>query len=187
MNILTSFRSCFGDKNTRQGGFTLIDSLIVIMILGILGMIMIPRFSTVIAETKLNEAAAELVSGLQYAGNLAVIHQRPFGIKADVAGNWFRVFDNQYKTDPAPHHDGDPPVDAYGVVLNTFDKKWYEMDFDTLGNYEGVAITTIPAGDEVHFYPDGHSGETDSIFVLSLTEEQRTIIIDGFTGRITVN
>jgi len=46
------------------------------------------------------------------------MYQRPFGLETDAEGNWLRLFDERYKTDPNPHHEGDPPVDAYGVVLN---------------------------------------------------------------------
>jgi prepilin-type N-terminal cleavage/methylation domain-containing protein len=176
-----------GGEDIRQQGFSLIELLIVIMLIGIIGLIVQPQFSSMVSKTRLNEAAGELVSGLQFAANLAVTHQRPFGVKASAVENWFRVFDEQYKLDPNPHHNGDPPVDAYGVVLNPFDKKWYEKDFNTMGNYVGVKIASAPAGDETLFYPDGHSGITDSTYVLECAGKQKTIKIDGFTGRIWVN
>jgi len=138
-------------------------------------------------EAKLNEAAGELVSGLQYTGNLAVQYQRPFGFEANVSGNWFKVFDYQYKTDSNPHHDYDPPVDAYGLVLNPVDKKWYQKDYDDMKTYEGVSITSVPAGGEIRFFPDGHSSSSDSTFVLSFDGDQRTITVNGTTGRVTVN
>ena len=138
-------------------------------------------------EAKLNEAAGELVSGLQYAGNLAVQYQRPFGFEANVAGNWFKVFDYQYKTDSDPHHDYDPPVDVYGVILNPVDKKWYWKDYDDMETYKGVSITSVPAGGEIRFFPDGHSSSSDHTFVLSLDNDQRTITVNGTTGRVTVN
>ena len=142
--------------------------LLVVVILGILGMIVIPQFHSVVTEARLNEATGELVSGLQYAGSLAVQHQRPFGLMADVDENWFKVFDYQYKTDPNPHHDSEPPVDVYGVVLNPLDKKWYTKDFDTMTTYDGVHINSVPAGGEIRFYPDGHSSSSDNTFVLDL-------------------
>jgi len=165
-------------------GFTLIDLLLVIMILGVLGMMAGPLFNSLITETKLNEAAGELVSGLQYAGNLAVQHQRPFGLMADVDGNWFRVFDYQYKDDPNPYHDNVPPVDAYGVVLNPIDKQWYIKDFDTIKNYAGIDIASAPAGGEIRFFPDGHSWSSDNTFVLNYGNRQRTVTVDGTTGRV---
>ena len=170
----------------KEKGFTLIDLLLVVMILGIAGMILAPQFNTMLDEAKLNEATGELVSGLQYAQNLAVRHQRPFGVLADTDGNWFNVFDSQYKDDSNPHPAADPPVNAYGVVLHPMDKNWYLTDFDTMETYSGVSLSTIPAGGEIRFYPDGHSSSSSGTFVLSLAKRQKTIIVDGVTGRVSV-
>jgi len=165
-------------------GFTLFDLLIVVLILGIIGTVTTPHFKGIITETKLNEATTELVSGLQYAQNLAVEYQRPFGLKADVPANWFRVFDDQYKVDPNPHHGSDPPADAYGVVLNPLSKTWYVTTYDSI--YQGVKISAVPTGGEIRFYPDGHSAAADNTFSISLATAQRTITVNGITGRISV-
>ena len=172
-----------GNKNI---GFSLLDLLLVIMIIGVFGMIAIPQFHSIVSETKLNEAAGEMVSALQYTRNLAVRYQRPFGLKASTASNGFSVFDNQYKTDPNPHHDADPPVTAKGVIFHPLEKKWYEKDFDDLEHYDGVKITSVPAGNNILFYPDGHSSETDSNFILSFAGDSRNIMVNGSTGRVSV-
>jgi Tfp pilus assembly protein FimT len=139
-------------------------------------------------ERKLNEATGELVAGLQYAGNLAVKHKRPFGLMADVDGNWFMVFDTDPTPDDVPpaRPNNLPPVDADGVVLNPVDKKWYRKDFETMNTYAGVSISSVPPGGAVRFYPDGHSSSTDNTFVINLTGNQRTVTINGITGRISV-
>jgi Tfp pilus assembly protein FimT len=169
-------------------GVILLDLLIVAIILAIMGMIAIPLFSSFIADNKLEGSTGELVTGLQYAGNLAVQYQRPFAVSADVAGNWFKVFDMS----PAPNStpparpDNIPPVDENGVVLNPFDKTWYVMDFDTIDLYRGVKIVSVPSGGTVQFYPDGHSGIVDSVFSISYGGKQKTITVNGTTGLITV-
>jgi Tfp pilus assembly protein FimT len=169
-------------------GVILLDLLIVAIILAILGMVAIPLFSSFIADNKLEGSAGELVAGLQYAGNLAVQYQRPFGLSADVAGNWFKVFDTSPSPNPTPpaRPDNIPPVDENGVVLNPFDKTWYVRDFDTMDIYKGVQITSIPSGGTVQFYPDGHSGVIDSVFSISYGGKQKTITVNGTTGLITV-
>lgn len=178
-----------GIQSRRPGGFTLLDSLIVIVILGIIGMIVIPQFQGLVQETRLNEAAAEIVSGMQYAGNLAVRYRRPFGFQADAAGHWFKIYDNRYVNDNNPHTSDDPPVTAYGVVLNPLDKSWYIRDFATIGNYRDVTFAIKREGVPIAlivFYPDGHSAASDTTVTVSLGAAQRTITVAGATGRISV-
>lgn len=167
-------------EKRRRSGFTLLDSLIVIVILGIIGMIIIPQFHGLIRETQLNEAATELVSGMQYAGNLAVRYRRPFGFRADAAGRWFRIYDNRYAGDASAHTDQDPPVTAYGVVLNPLDKSWYIRNFADMENYRAVTFTDAT----IVFYPDGHSASSDTTVTVGLGSRQKTITVDGTTGRI---
>ena len=170
----------------KKAGFTLVDLLIVILILGIVGMAVSPQFHTMAAASKLNEATAELVDGLHYARNLAIQYQRPFGLYADVHLNTFTVFDLQHRWDFSPHHDCEPPVAPFGVVLNPVDKTWYVKHLSSL--HDGVSIDSVPAGGGyITFYPDGHSNFSDSTFVLGLGAEQRTITVSGTTGRVSVN
>lgn len=165
-----------------QHGLTLMDSMLVVLILGIVALAGMPEFNRMINGARLDEAAAELISGLHYTRSLAVEHQRPFGLRADVSGNWFAVFDGRYRSDPAAHGDAVPPVGAYGVVFHPLSKMPYTKDLDTI--YGGVQIATVPAGGEIRFYPDGHCSEAASRFVIQLGDKQRIISVDGMTGRI---
>jgi type II secretion system protein H len=173
------------ETRKRQKGFTLLDMLIVIAILGIIGMAVIPQLQGMIQETRLTEAAAEIVSGMQYAGNLAVRYRRPFGFQANAADHWFSIYDNRYAEDANTHYDQDPPTTAKGVVLNPISKSWYQHDFDDMENYRGVTFTITP-NDKIVFYPDGHSDGSDTTVTMSLGGRQRTITVDGATGRISV-
>jgi Tfp pilus assembly protein FimT len=166
----------------KKAGFTLLDSLIVIVILGIIGMIIIPEFQGMVQETRLSEAAAEIVSGMQYAGNLAVRYRRPFGFQADAAGRLFKIFDNRYAADATAHTADDPPVTTYGVVLNPLDKSWYIRNFADMENYRAVTFTSA----QIIFYPDGHSASSDTTVTVGLGSRQKTITVDGMTGRISV-
>lgn len=169
-------------RQSGQRGFTFLDSLIVIAILGIVALTVIPQFQGMVQESQLNEAAAEIVSGMQYAGNLAVRYRRPFGFQADAAGHWFKIYDNRYAADADAHTDADPPVTAYGVVLNPLDKSWYLHDFDDMENYRAITFTSA----QIVFYPDGHSAASNTTVTMGLGGRQRTITVDGATGRVTV-
>lgn len=169
-------------RGSGRQGFTLLDTLIVVAILGIVGMVAIPAIQGMLRETRLNEATAELVSALQYAGSLAVRHQRPFGFQADASGRWYKVYDNRYAADAAAYPTASPPVTAYGVVLNPLDKSWYQRNFTSTDHYRAVTFTSA----QLLFYPDGHSGASNTVCTVSLGGVQRTITVDGSTGRVSV-
>ncbi len=172
----------------EKRGFTLLDLIMVILIIGVLGAIVVPQYFSLTNEAKLDGAAAELVSALQYAGNLAVQYQRPFGVKASVADNSLSVFDTAPKPNAVPPAQPNnlPPVDADATVLNPLDKAWYCRNFNTLDSFRGIKIAAVPAGGEVRFYPDGHSGAADSLFTVTYADRQKTVTVNGTTGQITV-
>jgi prepilin-type N-terminal cleavage/methylation domain-containing protein len=171
---------------TDQRGFSLIDLVMVIIILGILSTIAIPQLHSMISESKLNGATGEVVSALQYAQSLAVKHQRVFGVRLIPNDNAISVIDYRYRDDATAHMDADPPVEKNGIVFNPFDKNPFLRDFDNLKEYEGVQVT-FPSGVEyVCFYADGHSSDTDRTISLSFEQGRRTVTVDGTIGRITV-
>jgi len=180
----------------RKAGFTLFDSLIVIAILGIVGMAIIPQFQGMVQETRLNEAAAEIISGMQYAGSLAVRYRRPFGFQADATGTsrLFKIFDNRYYTNTVVCTDDtkdDPLMNVDCVVLNPLDKDWYIRDFAAMENYREITFAIKRKTDDVLipfivFYPDGHSAASNTTVTVSLGGRERKIEVDGATGRINV-
>ena len=164
----------------RVGGFTLIDTLIIVAIIAILAMLAVPALQSLIADTRLNAAAGELLSGLGYAADLAVIHQRPFGVRASAGSMSFSVFDARYRNDSSAHTAEGPPTTAFGVVLNPIDKKWYSRDLD------GVVISVAPTAGEVLFYPNGNCSGPSNTLVVTYGGDTRTVSVNGVTGRITV-
>ena len=190
-------------------GFTLLEILLVLLILGIVGMATMPQFSAMVSEAKLNGAATELVTALEYAKSLAVRYQKPFDVRAyrhdysTAKANQFVVRDVQYIGDTGMHLDAVPPVYTYGCVFNPLDKKPYIIDFNDIQaalvgvitpirQYEGVDIVSVPGGGTdgiVRFYPDGHCSDPAgpaNTYVLSYAGSQKTITVEGATGRITV-
>jgi len=183
-------------------GFTLLDLIIVVMILGVMSMLILPQIGSMANQSKLDSAAWELVSAFQYAQTMAIEYQRPFQVKVFRASsrNQFSVKDHQSESDASAYPGSDPPLYTYGRIYHPVDKKPYIIDFDdvesgvagevsTREEFRGVTIDSVPGGGddaEIVFYPDGHSGNSDSEAVVSLGSETRTITVDGFTGKVTV-
>ena len=194
-------------KRSFQQGFTLIDLLIVLLIIGVIGTLLAPQLHSILTETKLNGAAGELVSALEYTRSLAIEYQRPFMLRVygydhtDDKANAFTVKDTISTLDDEIHLDADPPLYSFKRVFHPLDKKPYFIDFDRVNEplegvidpkyeYEGVIIQSVPGGGTtalLKFYPDGHSSDTDSSFTLDLRGVQKTITVDGITGNISVH
>ncbi|MDP2644245.1 MAG: hypothetical protein Q8P24_04850 [Desulfobacterales bacterium] len=195
-NLRRDFKELPKSDRSPVEGFTLLDMLLVIMILGIVGMAVIPQFGEMANDSKLKGAALELVSALDYAKNLAITHQRPFSVQVftKASKNQFAVIDHTSGLDDNVHPEATPPLYTFRRVYNPSDKIPYIIDFDTPTDgatarpeYEGVSIVSVPGGGANHtivFYPDGHSSNTDSSYALSLGNLTRTIIVQGTTGRI---
>ena len=114
--------------------------------------------------------------------------------------NQFLIKDHTSSLNDNEHPDADPPLYTYKRVYNPIDKKPYIIDFDDLQpalagdispreEYRGVTIDSVPGGGtdgSIYFYSDGHTGNSDSVVVMSLGSETKTITIDSLTGRASV-
>lgn len=155
-------------------GFTLLELLLVVLILGILGLAVSPSLMSVVSEERLKAGAGQLADALAYARVLAVEHERPFGVKIDVDGNRFRVF--------RVLEDG-----SEETVLHPLAKDQYTRDFDESATASGVEMTVGPAGGGILFYPGGHTSfDTDQTISLSSGRYSLDVVIRAGTGRIVI-
>jgi prepilin-type N-terminal cleavage/methylation domain-containing protein len=177
-----------GRLTSNRNGFTLIEILIIVMILGILAMAGVPALTSFLGYSKLSSASRIMVAAIETTASLSIRYKRPFQFEADTNTNSFQIIDT------APYPDDTsgtirlnnlPPVNGDDIVFNTMEGTWYVVDFEGTGNFNGVSIDSGPG--TLKFYPDGHSTYADTLYVLSLGQLSNTITINGISGRITVD
>ncbi|WP_199884962.1 GspH/FimT family pseudopilin [Pseudomonas bohemica] len=80
----TSRRSWQGSLGSDSGGFTLIELIVTVVIVGIFAAIAMPSFSSLIHRNSVRAAADEFYDLLQYARAEAVTRRTTVNISADV-------------------------------------------------------------------------------------------------------
>jgi prepilin-type N-terminal cleavage/methylation domain-containing protein len=175
---------------TRRHGFTLIEILIVITILGIVGAVAVPTFSSPDPQ-RLGLAAEEVASALRFARNEAMRTGQDLGVNSSTAQGRIRVF--RYVL-------GQP--EDYSVY-HPLDKKLFDITFASAPFTAGVAITKADFWSVLTKYtgsvffnkygsPFLVSGATIKIYTagsieLSQGNMKKTVAIEPETGRVSIN
>jgi len=187
MTIFKNSRQFFKHPSIHSFGFTLIDTMIAVLIIGIIGMTALPKISDFLADRRLSAAGSLVMAGLEYASALSIRYQRPFSMSTDTTLRQFQVKDTApYPDSSATVRTGNtPPVNAEDVVFNPVADQWYSTRLDQMPGLEEIQMSSTPA--DITFYPDGHSGESDTLLVLALGSMSKTIRVDSISSRISID
>ncbi len=187
MTICKNPRHFFRHPSIYPSGFTLIDTMIAVLIIGIIGMTALPKISDFLTDRRLSAACSLVMAGLEYASALSIRYQRPFSMSTDTTIKQFQVKDTApYPDSSAVVRTGNaPPVNAEDVVFNPVADQWYATRLDQMPGLEEIQISSIPA--DITFYPDGHSGEFDSLLIVALGSMSKTIRVDSISSRVSID
>jgi prepilin-type N-terminal cleavage/methylation domain-containing protein len=184
-------------RGSRSGGFTLVEILAVIVILGIASAIVIPQIGTR-DDMRVKAAARTLIADLIYAQNLAISTGQVVYVRFDVAGNSYSVLTNPLsskakKGDPVQHpitqtdyvtafgssKRGWEQVKIKSAVMNGVDTNFrpeFTVGFDEIGS------------PHVWCYDlDQRNDLNDGTIILQAGTFTNTITISPATGEILVN
>jgi general secretion pathway protein H len=139
-------------------GFTLLEMLIVLVIMGMIAAITIPIFGNGVSTTELRSAAREVAAGLRLARGQAIAQRTESVLLLDVAGRAFSV----------------PPDGKVHPLSPGIDIKLFTAQRDIVTDNIGA----------IRFYPDG--GSTGGRVTLASGERKFDVDVDWLTGRIAI-
>jgi prepilin-type N-terminal cleavage/methylation domain-containing protein len=164
----------------RPGGYTLLEVLIVMGLIGVFVAMMLPDFNRVIPEMKVNKAANKLAADLRFAQQTAITEMSYVRFLLNPAGlpNGYRteVWNRDYISTGVPGEPVEDPLKG-GSSL--------EIDFNTLDPFTSVVISLPPP--EVRFTPLGTivaAGDIDIQLVHSETGYSRTVRVKYPLGKV---
>ncbi len=153
-------------------GFTLVEVMIVLLILGIVLAVAVPLMNSTLDGMELEGATSEVVSAIQYVQSLAIKEGVVYGVEFFPSENRFRCY--KLATDE--------------TIYNPLDKKLYIVDFTAEGPLNGVDIVSADFGGmpEIVFNSLGEPSSGGTIF-LGYAGFQKTIMVSTPIGKVTVN
>jgi type II secretion system protein H len=152
-------------------GFTLVEIMIVVAIIGLTALIAIPTFTSHEDQQKLSMAAAELTDGLRYARNEAIRTGNTFRVEINADNDQFLI--------------ADLAALPGQIVTHPVSRRPYRIDFPGTANYSGIDI----AGSGVILIDFNGNGQTDSDEVITLSYGSFTTIVTiaSSSGLITTS
>jgi len=121
--------------NTRVRGFTLIEAISVMVVIGLLSVMVVPQVVGALQSFRLNAAVGKVLSDIRYARELALSRHATYGIEVSAAENSYSIFSisGGVKT----------------VLSDPMTQKTMTIDFDLLTQYSGVTIGSVDFCDGV--------------------------------------
>jgi general secretion pathway protein H len=140
-----------------EGGFTLIEMLVVIAIIALIGAFVLPQFSGAQAKADMSSAARRLAAGLRSTRSLAMAHGRSEAFTVDVAHGLYRAGTGAAQA-----------IDKHvGVTLITASQEKIDA-----------------AAGNIRFYADGSS--TGGGIGLRAGTRSALVLVDWLTGRVSI-
>ncbi len=163
----------------RSRGFTLIELVMILVIIGILAVVVLPNVTATKGNVRLQAACQKVASDLRYIQQMAMAQQVRFGVSFDTGDELYfgyRVDTGTKAKDP--HTQGD-----------------LEVEFDEMTQFNDIVIASTNFSDAVEFNSlgvpyDGNGDPLSDEGILTLQTQDgaysKTVRIEPVTGKVKI-
>jgi Tfp pilus assembly protein FimT len=152
-----------GEQNIKQGGLgmkalknrkgiTLVELMVIVVIIGIIAAMAVPRFSTAISRLQFRNSARNIVSKMRLARSNAISNKQPFGVSVDPDTRTLTLF-----------------MDNQNPSMNLYENGDSVLSVDTLPS-DFVYLATDFGSSAIIYRPNGSASNTGNVWFVSYTE-----------------
>ena len=155
---------------TANQGLTLVETMLVLLLLGIATTLALPAFDSVRTGAKIDGAAAWLLGDIRYAQSLAIRTQKTCTIAFDPVNETYRLLDQN------------------GIVVqHPLTRQAYQVNFNAMQQFKGIDLVaaTFGASSNLSFGTLG-APQTGGVVTLRYANRQRAINVLYPSGRIVL-
>jgi len=155
-------------KNKK--GITLTELMAVVVIIGIVSAMAVPRFSTTVSRLKFRSAARNMVSKLRLARSHAITNKQQCGVYVDGDEKTLTLFLDTNNPAGFSYDSGSDSILAVDTLPNGF-----------------IHLSTDFGSPSIVYFPNGSASSTGNVWFLSYTEDDNvnfgSIEVLAATGR----
>jgi len=176
-----------------QAGYTLIELLIVMLLLGIMVMAAVPVLNSGLDDARLSGAAEEVVTALEFAQMTAATSGSRTRVTIDAALDTIVVERVSISIDPlgseSELHEDDVEGRGFALMERPMNRGVdYSISLSDESRFKGIDITTAAFGSGNFVVFDTLGAPSDGgMITLAMSNRQIVVALDSLAGKVTLS